>query len=584
MSDNFNSSASMKIDELITNNNNNSINDETYNNHMETAIIESNVNTDQFSSNLTALFNCKLNEINGEDIINKNGCELFDSPQHNNIEKRLNNQSNGKIQFNNTSNDDNSDLNNSQLNNNVNNDNLKEKNEKPSSNHFELLSTASTKSIETNKSNQENTELLKNTAKSNTIQIPFPFLIGEKLVHSENTDDHYICLTNYRICVKIYKNSEEECHLNHQDEQLFCSPINNIDSVEIRDLYFLTIYTKYIESFIITFQNAETANLWLKRLSDIQDVGIEQLFCFRFFEEINNNVDKNLNDNKINELRLINKNVIKMYQNECPIINDEFSRMKFDVNNWRICQLNKEFKFCTSYPQYFIIPKEMDDRDVESVANFRYSRRIPVVVWRSKRNGCVILRSSQPVVGWFGGRNSQDEKMLQKVLKICTLDTQNYHSKNLVQNGAQNNEKMTNGIIDNHYVKNDKTLSLSTNGQPNGNVMNGDCTPITNVNNCHNSFTSKHNNGNNNDNSDNSDEENKTNKLLILDARSYTAAFANRAMGGGCECPEYYTSCDVQFMSLNNIHSIRKSFYNLRYICESSQIDQSKYIKNFFKN
>ena len=26
-------------------------------------------------------------------------------------------------------------------------------------------------------------------------------------------------------------------------------------------------------------------------------------------------------------------------------------------------------------------------------------------------------------------------------------------------------------------------------------------------------------------------------KLLILDARSYAAAVANRAKGGGCECP-----------------------------------------------
>ena len=26
-------------------------------------------------------------------------------------------------------------------------------------------------------------------------------------------------------------------------------------------------------------------------------------------------------------------------------------------------------------------------------------------------------------------------------------------------------------------------------------------------------------------------------KLLIIDARSYTAAWANRAKGGGCECP-----------------------------------------------
>lgn len=29
-------------------------------------------------------------------------------------------------------------------------------------------------------------------------------------------------------------------------------------------------------------------------------------------------------------------------------------------------------------------------------------------------------------------------------------------------------------------------------------------------------------------------------KLLILDARSYAAAVANRAKGGGCECPGKY--------------------------------------------
>lgn len=37
-------------------------------------------------------------------------------------------------------------------------------------------------------------------------------------------------------------------------------------------------------------------------------------------------------------------------------------------------------------------------------------------------------------------------------------------------------------------------------------------------------------------------------KLLILDARSYTAAVANRAKGGGCECEgthfiEHYSPC-----------------------------------------
>ncbi|KAJ8412390.1 hypothetical protein AAFF_G00127260 [Aldrovandia affinis] len=56
-------------------------------------------------------------------------------------------------------------------------------------------------------------------------------------------------------------------------------------------------------------------------------------------------------------------------------------------------------------------------------------------------------------------------------------------------------------------------------------------------------------------------------KLLILDARSYPAAVANRAKGGGCECEEYYPNCEVMFMGMANIHSIRDSFQALRAVC-----------------
>lgn len=55
-----------------------------------------------------------------------------------------------------------------------------------------------------------------------------------------------------------------------------------------------------------------------------------------------------------------------------------------------------------------------------------------------------------------------------------------------------------------------------------------------------------------------------------MDARSYGSAVANRARGGGCECAEYYDNCEIQFMSLANIHSIRKSFHALRVLCSSS--------------
>ncbi|KFD55530.1 hypothetical protein M513_03582, partial [Trichuris suis] len=56
----------------------------------------------------------------------------------------------------------------------------------------------------------------------------------------------------------------------------------------------------------------------------------------------------------------------------------------------------------------------------------------------------------------------------------------------------------------------------------------------------------------------------KSKPLLILDARSYTAAWANRAKGGGFESSEYYKRCEIQFLGLANIHSIRYSFQKFR--------------------
>lgn len=77
-------------------------------------------------------------------------------------------------------------------------------------------------------------------------------------------------------------------------------------------------------------------------------------------------------------------------------------------------------------------------------------------------------------------------------------------------------------------------------------------------------------------------------KLLVMDARSYTSAVANRARGGGCECPEYYQTMEILFMNLANIHSIRKSFHSLRSLCASppdmpnwhSQLENSKWLSH----
>ncbi|XP_066601319.1 myotubularin-related protein 3 [Prorops nasuta] len=196
--------------------------------------------------------------------------------------------------------------------------------------------------------------------------------------------------------------------------------------------------------------------------------------------------------------------------------NSEVERLKFNLHGtWRVSQINKDYRMCPSYPPQLLVPACISDDTLEAVAKFRSSRRIPAVVWRHVNNGAVIARSSQPEVGWLGWRSSQDEDLLKALSDACSYD------------------RGESTIVDE-----------STNTS---NVCNPTITTDT------------------------------TKKVLIVDARSYTTAVANRARGGGCECPEYYPSCDIQFMNLPNIHSIRKSFHAVRQLC-ASDADQPTWL------
>ncbi|XP_028160655.1 myotubularin-related protein 4-like isoform X2 [Ostrinia furnacalis] len=72
---------------------------------------------------------------------------------------------------------------------------------------------------------------------------------------------------------------------------------------------------------------------------------------------------------------------------------------------------------------------------------------------------------------------------------------------------------------------------------------------------------------------------NKNLKLLIVDARSYASAVTNRARGGGCECQQYYPMADIQFMSLPNIHHVRRSFQQMRALAAEPS-DQANWHSN----
>ncbi|XP_069700991.1 phosphatidylinositol-3,5-bisphosphate 3-phosphatase MTMR3 isoform X2 [Periplaneta americana] len=191
----------------------------------------------------------------------------------------------------------------------------------------------------------------------------------------------------------------------------------------------------------------------------------------------------------------------------------EVERLKFDVHGaWRISQANSDYRLCSSYPRLLLVPACISDETLESAARFRSARRVPAVVWRHTGNGAVIARCSQPEVGWLGWRSSEDEDLLKAIADACAYDRGRCTMMDRGNTGTPTREATENDT----------------------------------------------------------DSSNSSKKVLIMDARSYTTAVANRARGGGCECPEYYPSCEIQFMNLANIHSIRKSFHAVRQLCSST--------------
>ncbi|XP_006894838.1 PREDICTED: myotubularin-related protein 3 isoform X3 [Elephantulus edwardii] len=337
------------------------------------------------------------------------------------------------------------------------------------------------------------------------LQVPFLELHGESTEYVGRAEDAIIALSNYRLHIKF-------------KESLVNVPLQLIESVECRDIFQLHLTCKDCKVIRCQFSTFEQCQEWLKRLNNAirPPSKIEDLFSFAYHAwcmEVYASEKEQHGD-----LCRPGEHVTSRFKNEVE-------RMGFDMNNaWRISNINEKYKLCGSYPQELIVPAWITDKELESVAGFRSWKRIPAVVYRHQSNGAVIARCGQPEVSWWGWRNADDEHLVQSVAKACASDSRSGGSK------------------------------LSTRNNPRDFPHGGDLSDVE--------FDSSLSNT--------SGAESlviQPQKLLILDARSYAAAVANRAKGGGCECPEYYPNCEVVFMGMANIHSIRRSFQSLRLLC-----------------
>lgn len=132
----------------------------------------------------------------------------------------------------------------------------------------------------------------------------------------------------------------------------------------------------------------------------------------------------------------------------------EYLRMGIgDSKKWRITNVNKDFKFCETYPSIIVVPSITSDKELELIAEFRSKNRIPVLCWvkfEQNEHYGAIFRSSQPLCGMSGKRNYYDENYLKVIAEmndenkiLHVLDARPYINAlaNCTTGGGYENEK-----------------------------------------------------------------------------------------------------------------------------------------------
>ena len=88
-------------------------------------------------------------------------------------------------------------------------------------------------------------------------------------------------------------------------------------------------------------------------------------------------------------------------QSSAPDLEKEFTRLGVlrKGSSWRSTTLNKNFELCATYPEYLVVPKEIDDATLKAAADFRSKNRVPALTWMDRETGAALCRCSQPMGG-----------------------------------------------------------------------------------------------------------------------------------------------------------------------------------------
>nr|XP_042140894.1 myotubularin-related protein 6 isoform X2 [Peromyscus maniculatus bairdii] len=92
----------------------------------------------------------------------------------------------------------------------------------------------------------------------------------------------------------------------------------------------------------------------------------------------------------------------------------EYKRMGVPNGKWKLCDANRDYKVCETYPKELYVPKSATPPMIMGSSNFRSKGRLPVLSYCWQGTEAVICRCSQPLSG-FSARCLEDEKLLKAI-------------------------------------------------------------------------------------------------------------------------------------------------------------------------
>ncbi|XP_050666457.1 myotubularin-related protein 4-like isoform X2 [Leptidea sinapis] len=225
------------------------------------------------------------------------------------------------------------------------------------------------------------------------------------------SDGGTIAMSNYRLHLQPRKRGATGASV----------PLRLIDAMEIRDTLCLIILCKHGRQLKCVFNTGDQCMEWCRRLTTAALTPIASLqdtFAAAYAAWAKEQPPSS-----------VHRALIRASLAQQPHwFGPEVERLGFSEKGpWRVTAANAEYKLCPSYPPLLVVPASIGDDNLEAVARFRAMRRIPAVVWRHRGSGAVIARSSQPEVGWFGARSSEDERMLAAFVSACNADRPHPH-------------------------------------------------------------------------------------------------------------------------------------------------------------